>query len=168
MSDHKTFQPEWGKKHRHHGHHSSSDSSRNRGWGGSLRMRDRQAYIGLMLVLVVGILIALYMFTKWAVHEIRSMPLDDPANELAVDELRIHKVAERDALLASDSLAHTYQFDSATIKHVQIPTRSVYRPPRKENTWYITKKEWKEIWQTIRLTRMEKRQDAREQQEEER
>lgn len=163
----KTFQPDWGKPHKHHHHHHSSQSSqRNRGWGGSLRMRDRQAYYGLMLVLIVCGCVALYMFYSWAVKELRSMPLDDPETEMAVDELRIRPVAEREALHAGDSIAQVLQFDSTKIKHVQIATRSVYRPPRQENKWYITRREWKEIWRSIRVRRMEKQQAEQEAQQE--
>ena len=89
------------------------------------------------------------------------MPHDDPATEMKVDELRIHKVDEQDALLYGDSLAQVYQFDSSTIKKVQIETRSVYRPPRRENEWYITKREWKDIWHNVQRWRQSQRNDEK-------
>jgi hypothetical protein len=42
---------------------------------------------------------------------------------------------------------------------VQIDTRAVYRPPRRENEWYITKREWKDIWRTIKRWKQSQRND---------
>jgi hypothetical protein len=89
------------------------------------------------------------------VHEIKAMPNDDPAMERTVDELRIHKADEQDALLYSDSLTQAYHLDSLK-RNVQIETRPVYRPPRRENTWYITQREWKEIWKTFKIWKKNK------------
>ena len=86
------------------------------------------------------------------------MPNDDPATEMEVDVLRIHKVDEQDALLYSDSLAQTYNLDSLK-RNVQIETRPVYRPPRRENEWYITRREWKEIWKTFKIWKRSKDKD---------
>jgi hypothetical protein len=50
------------------------------------------------------------------------------------------------------------------MKHnVQIETRPVYRPPKRENTWYLTKREWKALLKNYRIWR---RMHAKEQNEE--
>ena len=87
------------------------------------------------------------------------MPHDDPTTEMKVDELRIHKVDEQDALQFGDSLAQVYLVDSSAIRHVQIETRPVYRPPRKENEWYITKREWKAIWKDFKVWRWNRKRE---------
>ena len=155
MADEKTYQPGWGEKKHHHHHHHTGPNERNRGLGGALRMRDKQAYYGLVAVLVTGALIGLFFLIRLFVHEIKAMPNDDPTTEMEVDALRIRKVAEQDALLYSDSLTQAYNLDSLK-RNVQIETRPVYRPPRKENTWYITQREWKEIWKTFQIWRKNK------------
>ena len=55
----KTYQPRWEerkaskRKHRHHHHYDSSSSDRlTNGWGGWMKMRDKQAYYGLMFVVL--------------------------------------------------------------------------------------------------------------------
>ena len=104
--DVKTYQPGWGEKKRHHHHHHHSyDAEQNRGLGGALRMKDKQAYYGLMFVLIVVLLFGAYMLLMLFVNEWRAMPKDDPTTEMSVDELRIHKVAQQDALLVGDSLS---------------------------------------------------------------
>ena len=121
-------------------------------------MRDKQAYYGLMLVLVLGLAFGAYKLVMMFVNEWRAMPHDDPATERNVDELRIRKADERDALLYSDSLTQVYQLDSLK-RNVQIETRPVYRPPRKEDTWYITEREWKDIWKNIKIWRQSRAKD---------
>ncbi len=157
MAEEHTYQPGWDEakhKKRHH-HHHVGPNERNRGLGGALRMRDKQAYYGMVVVLVMGILIGLFFFVRFVVEEIKAMPNDDPTTEMAVDELRIHKAEEQDALLYSDSLTQAYNLDSLKRK-VQIETRPVYRPPRRENTWYITQREWKDIWKTFKIWKKNK------------
>ena len=152
MSEEKIYQPGWGEKKKHHHHHRYDRSSieRNRGFGGALRMRDKQAYIGLMIVLGVVALTGIVMLFKTIRDELRAIPNDDPETELKVDELRIHKAEEQDALLLGDSLAQAYNVDS--MRHnVQIETRPVYRPPRKNNEWYLTQREWKSIWKNYKI-----------------
>lgn len=116
-------------------------------------MRDKQAYYGLMFIIIVVLLFGAYTVLMLFVNEWRSMPHDDPTTEMSVDELRIHKVAQQEAILTGDSLAQAYNVDS--LKHsVQIETVPVYRPPRrKENKWYITSREWKEIWNDFKRER---------------
>lgn len=157
MAEERTYQPGWDEakhKKRHH-HHHVGPNERNRGLGGALRMRDKQAYYGMVVVLVMGILIGLFFLVRFVVEEIKAMPNDDPTTEMAVDELRIHKAEEQDALLYSDSLTQAYNLDSLKRK-VQIETRPVYRPPRRENTWYITQREWKDIWNTFKIWKKNK------------
>ena len=128
------------------------DRSRNRGFGGALRMRDKQAYIGLLLVIIAVLGFGAYKLIRFAASELRAMPNDDPDMEMSVDELRIHKAEEQDAILMGDSLSQQYNLDSIKRK-VQIDTRPVYRPPRKNDEWYITKKEWKSIFKNYRIWR---------------
>ena len=107
-------------------------------------MRDKQAYIGLMLVLIVVLLFGAYKLVQLAVNEYREMPKDNPASEMQVDALRIRLADEQDALLAGDSLAQELNVDSLR-KTVQIKKMNVYRPPRQNNDWYINAREWKAI-----------------------
>ena len=92
------------------------------------------------------------------------MPFADPNEEIEVDVLRINKAEEKKALQMSDSLVQAYNMDSIKRK-VQIETVPVYRPPKKENKWYITNKEWKDIWQNIKIRRFEKQQDEQREKE---
>lgn len=159
----KTYQPGWGepkKKHlHHHRHHDHVSGNHTNTWGGWMKMRDRQAYYGLMLVVVLVIGVSAYKLIMLFVNEWRAMPHDDPTTEMKVDELRIHKVDEQDALQFGDSLAQVYLVDSSAIRHVQIETRPVYRPPRKENEWYITKREWKAIWKDFKVWRWNRKRE---------
>jgi hypothetical protein len=103
-----------------------------------------------MIVLGVVALTGIVMLFKTIRDELRAIPNDDPETELNVDELRIHKAEEQDALLLGDSLAQAYNVDS--MRHnVQIETRPVYRPPRKNNEWYLTQREWKSIWKNYKI-----------------
>jgi hypothetical protein len=116
-----------------------------------------------MIVIGAVALYAIYCLASMVMTELREMPKDDPATEMAVDELRIHKAEEQDAILLGDSLAQRYNVDSLK-RQVQIETRPVYRPPRKENEWYITQREWKAIWKNYRIW---KRMNEKEKQEKE-
>ena len=157
----KSYQPGWGEKKKHHHHHHHGPNEKNRGLGGALRMRDKQAYYGLMCVIIAVALFGAYKLIGMIAHELRAMPNDDPTTEMNVDELRIHLVDEQDAILMGDSLATAYNLDS--MKHqVQIETRPVYRPPRREDKWYITKREWKKIRESYRVWRWEKKHDKEE------
>lgn len=157
-----TYQPGWGEqkakseeqrgKH-HHYHYYQGEKENNRRWGGALRMRDKQAYYGLIAVCVIVALVGLYSLLTLIIREVKAMPMDDPKSELAVDELRIHKVAEQDALIAGDSLAQAMEMDSAMIRRVQIETRPVYRQPRKNTEWYITRREWRDIFENMKRWR---------------
>ena len=119
-------------------------------------MRDRQAYYGLMVVIIGVLGFGAYQLVMLFVDEWRAMPHDDPATEMMVDELGIRKVAEQDALLYGDSIAQQLHVDS--IKHnVTIDKLAPYRPPRKENAWYITQHEWKEIWKQWKRKRYERK-----------
>ncbi len=160
MSDEKTYQPGWGepkKKHHHHHHSYGHGSDRyTNSMGGWLKLRDKQAYYGLMLVVVAVLGYGTYRLVKMFVDELRAMPNDDPTTEMKVDELRINKADEQDALLLGDSLAQAYNVDSMC-KNVQIETRPVYRPPRREDKWYITQREWKRIWADYKVMRWERK-----------
>lgn len=154
-----TYQPKWGEKksHRHHHHYHRSDRHTN-GWGGWLKMRDKQAYYGLMFVVFLVLAFGAYKLVMLFVNEIKAMPMDDPNSEMTVDELRVRKVEEQDAILYSDSLAKAENVDSIRRK-VQIETTPVYRPPRRENQWYITQREWKSIWKNYKIWRWEKKRE---------
>ena len=160
----KSYQPGWGekKKHHHHYHHYTGPNENNRGYGGALRMKDKQAYYGLMVVIIAVLGFGAYKLIGMFVHELKAMPNDDPTTEMNVDELRIRKVDEQDALLLGDSLAHAYNVDSMK-RNVQIETRPVYRPPRREDKWYITQREWKKIWADYKIMRWERKHDKEEQ-----
>lgn len=147
--DGKTYQPGWGEKKHHHHHHHVHPSEKNRGFGGALRMKDKQAYYGLMAILIALVLVGIFFLVRLIVKEVRAMPMDDPNTEMKVDELRIHKVEEQEALQAADSLAQAYQLDS--VRHVQVETTPVYRPPKREDTWYITQREWKDLWKKWKI-----------------
>ena len=119
-------------------------------------MRDKQAYYGLMCAIILVLGFGAYKLIRLAVSELKAMPNDDPTTEMNVDELRIRKVDEQDALQLGDSLAQAYNVDS--MKHtVQIETRPVYRPPKREDKWYITKREWKRIWEDYKVMRWERK-----------
>ena len=115
-------------------------------------MRDKQAYYGLLVVIIAVLGFGAYKLIRLAASALRAMPNDDPDMEMSVDELRIHKAEEQDAILMGDSLSQQYNLDSIKRK-VQIDTRPVYRPPRKNDEWYITKKEWKSIFKNYRIWR---------------
>ena len=51
MSEEKIYQPGWGEKKKHH-HYHSSDNRYTNSWGGWMKMRDRQAYYGLMFAII--------------------------------------------------------------------------------------------------------------------
>lgn len=164
MSEEKTYQPKWeehkDRKHRHHHHHHSSSSSRyTNTWGGWMKMRDKQAYYGMMLIVVLVLFFGAYKLTKMFIHELRAMPMDDPNLEMNVDELDIRRGEKQDALQMSDSLAQAYNVDS--IRRVQVESHHVYRPPRRENTWYITQREWRDIWRNMKRWRQAQKNDEK-------
>lgn len=175
MSEERIYQPGWEERkererkrrereddmYYHRESHHRTSSKRTNSWGGAMKQRDKQAYYGLIFAVLVVLAFGAYKLVMMFVNEWRAMPHDDPTTEMNVDELRIHKAEEQDALQYSDSLAQAYQFDSSQIKKVQIETRSVYRPPRRENEWYITQREWKEIWRNIKRWRQSKRNDEK-------
>ena len=124
-------------------------------------MRDKQAYYGLMVVIIAVLGCGAYKLIRLVASELRAMPNDDPNMEMSVDELRIHKAEEQDAILMGDSLSRQYNLDSIKRK-VQIDTRPVYRPPKKNDEWYITKKEWKSIIKNYRIWRRMKEKEEEE------
>ena len=135
---------------------------KNRRPGGALRMIDKQAYVGLMLVILVVLAFGAFKLVRMIANELRAMPNDDPNMELKVDELRIRKAEEQDAILAGDSLAQLYNIDSMR-RQVQIETRPVYRPPKREEKWYITQREWKAIWKNYKIwKRMREKEEGEE------
>jgi len=125
-------------------------------------MIDKQAYVGLMLVILVVLAFGAFKLVRMIANELRAMPNDDPNMELKVDELRIRKAEEQDAILAGDSLAQLYNIDSMR-RQVQIETRPVYRPPKREEKWYITQREWKAIWKNYKIwKRMREKEEGEE------
>ena len=166
MSEEHTYQEGWGEHHHHHHHYDTGPNEKNRRPGGSLRMRDKQAYYGLMFIIIVSLAFGGYKLFQMIATEIREMPKDDPTTEMDVDVLRIRKAAEQDAKLYADSLAQQYNLDSMQ-HNVQIETRPVYRPPRKENTWYITEREWKSIFKNYRIWKRMHKKDKDEDEEDE-
>lgn len=136
-------------EHHHHHYHSDSRSyNRNNSWGGALRMKDKQAYYGLMVLIVAVLGFGVYMLVKMFVNELHEMPNGDPTQEFKVDELGIRKADEADALMLGDSLAHQYNVDSLR-RTVKGDEHNVYRPPRKKDNELIDEREWKDIWKNL-------------------
>lgn len=165
-----TYQPKWEKhkehdkkKHDHHHHRVQQhyDDRYTNGWGGAMKMHDKQAYYGLIFVVIAVLAFGAYKLTMLFLDEWRAMPHDDPKTEMNVDELDIRKVEKQDALLASDSIAKTYQFDSSTIHRVQTESHHVYRPPRKNKEWYITEREWQDIFKNMKRWKQAKKNDEK-------
>lgn len=146
----KTYQPGWGEKKKHHHHLHYEPNYKNRRPGGSLRMRDKQAYIGLMLVLVVILLIGAFKLTQLFLNELREMPNDNPSTEMNVDVLGVRIADEANALEYSDSIARDLKLDSIR-KTVQVTKHNVYRPPRKNTDWFINDREWKAIKKNYKI-----------------
>ena len=168
MSEDNSYQPGWGEKKEHHHHNAYNDgrsSNRTNTWGGWLKLRDKQAYYGLMLIVIAILGFGTYKLVMMFVNEWRAMPHDDPETEMTVDELRIHKVEEEDAISYADSLSQEYNLDSIK-RHVQIDTRPVYRPPRKNTEWYLTTREWKSILKNYRIWKRMKQKEKNEREEE--
>jgi hypothetical protein len=157
MSDEpKTYQPKWEEKksethhhHHHHHHYSSKSSNRTNSWGGWLKLRDKQAYYGMMLIVVAVLAFGSYKLVMMFVDELRAMPHGDPSQELKVDELGIKKVDEADALYLGDSLAHELKVDTM-VHSVKGVEHNVYRPPRKKTNETIDGREWQDIFKNLR------------------
>lgn len=170
MAEEKIYQPGWEEAkarqkkrerdenyhYHHHSHHTGEDDRFSNSWGGSMKLRDRQAYYGLMFIVLAGMAFGAYKVVMMFVNEWRAMPHDDPTTELNVDELGIRKVQEQDAILFGDSIAQELNVDSIK-RSVQIDRRAPYRPPRREDKWYITNREWKAIWKDIKRKRYERK-----------
>lgn len=168
MSQENTYQPKWEehkkreqRKHHHHHHHHRTDDKYTNTWGGWMKMKDKQAYFGLMLIVIAVLAFGAYKLVMLFVHEFRSMPMDDPKTEMKVDELDIRRVEKNDALMVSDSIAQSYQLDSSSIRRVQTESHHVYRPPRRENKWYITQREWKDIWRNMKRWKQAQKNDEK-------
>lgn len=168
MSQENTYQPKWEehkereqRKHHHHHHHHRTDDKYTNTWGGWMKMKDKQAYYGLMLIVIAVLAFGAYKLVMLFVHEFRSMPMDDPKTEMKVDELDIRRVEKNDALMVSDSIAQSYQLDSSSIRRVQTESHHVYRPPRRENEWYITQREWKDIWRNMKRWKQAQKNDEK-------
>lgn len=171
MAEEKIYQPKWDEHkererkreqeddfyyyHRSH----RNNHKRTNTWGGAMKHRDKQAYYGIVFLVVAIFGTGAYLLIMMFVNEWRAMPHDDPKTEMKVDELDVNRVDKQDALMASDSIAKTYQFDSTTIKRVQTVSHHVYRPPRKNTEWYITEREWKDIFKNFRRWRKAKEND---------
>ena len=166
MAEEKIFQPGWEEakerqaRREKHGHHHYYERPRKSGFstalGGAMKQHDKQAYYGLRTIIFCACFYGLYKLAMMFVNEWRAMPHDDPTTELTVDELGIHKVTEHDALLYSDSIAQMLNVDTIR-RDLQIDKRAPYRPPRKEDNWYISQREWKDIWKTWKRKRYEKK-----------
>lgn len=148
----KTYQPKWEEKkqeehhhHHHHHHHGygSRPSTHTNSWGGWLKFRDKQAYYGLMLIIVVGIAFGAYKLIKEYADELKAIPKGDPSQELKVDELGVKKVDEAEALYFADSLKHKLNLD--TVYTIKGEEHNVYRPPRKNDNETIDGREWGQI-----------------------
>lgn len=148
--EYKTYQPHWGEKkhHHHHHHHYGKPDNYTSSWGGWLKLRDKQAYYGLMLIVVGLLAFGAYKLVMMYVDELKAMPKGDPTQELKVDELGIKKVDEYDALVLGDSLARQLRVDTL-VRTVKGEQHNVYRPPRKNENELIDQREWKAIWKNL-------------------
>lgn len=145
-----TYQPGWGEKKHHHHHHHYEPNHKNRGMGGALRMRDKQAYVGLMLVIIGALAFGGYKLADLFAEEIRQMPKDNPSKEMKVDALGIRMVDEAEALREGDSIARELQLDTVR-KTVLAEKHNVYRPPRKNTDWYINGNEWRSLKRSYKI-----------------
>ena len=145
QSTENTYQPRWEeRKARKHHHHHHSESGRSRRLFSGLSGRDKQAYIGLILVLVVAFSIGGYMLVKLFVDEFKQMPNDNPATEMNVDALGIRIGEEYEAILAGDSLARELKMDS--LQHSVVRAKpNVYRPHRPNDSPFLNDRDWKSI-----------------------
>lgn len=134
--------------HHYHHHHVHGTNDKNRGLGGALRMRDKQAYYGLILVIVAVLGFGAYKLVMLFADELRQIPNGDPTEELSVDALGIRKAEEADAIHFADSLAHQYNVDSIR-RSVKGDEHNVYRPPRKKDNTLIDEREAKDIWRNL-------------------
>lgn len=171
MSEEKIYQPKWEEhkererrrheedEHYYESHRPSRSSRHTNSWGGAMKLKDKQAYYGLMFIVLAALASGAFWVVMQFVHEWRAMPHDDPSTEMKVDELDIHKVDKHEALLKGDSIAKTYQFDSSTIHRVQTESHHVYRPPRKNKEWYITEREWQDIFKNLKRWKKSKKND---------
>ena len=122
--------------HHHHHFDNGKSSHRSNSLGGALKMRDKQAYYGLILVIVAVLGFGVYKLVMLFADELREMPNGDPAQELQVDELGVRKVEEADKV---DSIRRTVKGEE----------HNVYRPPRKKNNELIDEREAKDIWKNL-------------------
>lgn len=155
--EYKTYQPKWEEKvaadkerHSHHDHHYTysysrgKSSNRTNTWGGWLKLRDVQAYYGLMFIVIGGLLTGLFFLGRFIVQEVREMPNADPATELKVDELGVRMGDEYSARLHSDSVINELNLDSSAVHSLSAEKHNVYRPPKKDwKEWNLTTREWK-------------------------
>lgn len=164
-TEHQTYQPKWeekkaeDEKHRHHHHHhhsygygysgSSSSSRKSIDLAGWLKIRDKQAWVGLMVLITVGVLCGIFYLVNLYREELMAMPHANPSEELKVDALGVMKVDEADALLLGDSLARELRIDTI-VRTVKGEEHNVYRPPRKNNNDLIDGREWSAIKKNIR------------------
>ena len=173
MAEEKLYQPGWEerkerekdkrRRHRHH-HHEHADINSHRhtnSWGGWMKMHDVQVYYGLMFIVLSVLGFGAYKLVKMFWDELKAMPMDDPKTEVRVDELDVRKAEKQDMLIYSDSLAQMYELDSSKIKRVQTEGHHVYRPPRRNDDWYINQREWRDIWKNIKRWKQAKKNDER-------
>ena len=102
-----------------------------------------------MLVVVIAVCFAVYAIVSAFAEEIRHMPGKEDAEGFKVDELRIKKVDEADALLFGDSLARELKMD--TLVHtVTGEHHNVYRPPKKSKSDLMDGREWNGLFKNLR------------------
>lgn len=151
QSTEKTYQPRWEeRKSRKHHHHHRSSGGRANGLAGGLKMRDKQAYFGLILVLVVVFAVGGYVLVKLFVDEFKKLPNDNPATEMNVDALGIRVGEEYEAILAGDSLARELSLDTLQRSVVRAKP-NVYRPHRANDSPFLNERDWNSIKKNYRI-----------------
>lgn len=160
--EYQTYQPKWEEKkaeserhhhHHHHHHHyyeySRSSSHRSNGIAGWLKERDKQAWIGLMLILAIGLSFGAYKLYSMYRDELKEIKNVSEADAVDVDELGDNKLfaelnKEKGAELAAKTNVDTL------VRTVTGDYHNVYRPARKNDNETIDDREWSKIKQNLR------------------
>ena len=161
-NEERTYQPRWEEKkaeqeqHHHHHHHHyyehsyGKQSKKSIDFAGWLKNKDKQAWIGLLVILIAAVGFGLYKLYGVYREDFKAL-YPEGNDEVAdkVDALNIDKVAEADKLLFADSLKTELQMDSL-VRTVTGEHHNVYRPPKKNDNVTIDGREWNSIFKNLR------------------
>lgn len=160
--EYKTYQPKWEEKkaeseknhhHHHHHHHSYGYSSKSSRWSidfaGWLKQRDKQAWIGLLIIVVIAASYGTYKVYSMYREDFTAVPHGDDRTEVDVDPLGDDMKHREIALEKGAELAEKANVDTI-VKPVTGEYHNVYRPARKNDNVTIDDREWSKIKQNIR------------------